>query len=98
MQKTKSWIFLSLLCLYFIKALIRPSGYEDAAILLILGSIVSFFEFKSSDSKLIIMEKQITKLQEDIELRNKDVDSIKSAMASMKMAQGMRGIGGTNVR
>lgn len=93
MQKIKSWIFLTLLCLYFIKALIRPAGYEDAVILLVLGSIVSFYEFKSSDSKLSIMEKQINKLTEDIDLKNKDIDSIKNALASMKLAQGMRGIG-----
>lgn len=97
MQKTKSSIFLALLCLYFLKVLIRPTGYEDAVILLVLGCIVSFFEFKSSDSKLAIMEKQINKITEDLELRNKDVDSVKSAMASMKLAQGMRGIG-SNVR
>lgn len=98
MQKTKSSIFLSLLCLYFIKTLIRPSGYEDAVILLVLGSILSFFEFKSSDSKLVVLEKQITKLAEDIESKNKDVDSIKNAMASMKLAQGMRGLGTANGR
>jgi hypothetical protein len=92
MQKAKSSIFLTLLCLYFIKVLIRPNGYEDAIILLVLGSIVSFFEFKSSDSKLTIIEKQIAKLTEDIEIKNKDVNDIKSAMASMKLSQGMRGI------
>jgi hypothetical protein len=96
MQKTKSTIFLALLCLYFIKVLVRSSGYEDAVILLVLGSIVSFFEFKTSDSKLVAIEKQLAKLTEDIEIKNKDVDAVKSAMASMKMAQGMRGIG--NVR
>lgn len=98
MQKSKSLIFMALLCLYFLKVLIRPSGYEDAVILLVLGSIVSFFEFKSSDSKLVIIEKQMVKLSEDIELRNKEVDSLKSAVASMKLAQGMRGLGSASGR
>jgi len=93
MEKVKNSILLALLCLYFIKALIHPSGYEDAAILLILGSLVSFFEFKSSDTKLSLIEKQMIKLSEDIEMRNKEVDSLKSAVASMKLAQGMRGLG-----
>lgn len=71
----------------------QPSGYQDAAILLILGGLVSFFEFKSSDTKLSLIEKQMVKLSEDIEMRNKEVDSLKSAVASMKLAQGMRGLG-----
>lgn len=97
MQKVKSWLFLGLLSLYFIKVIIHPSGYEDAAILLILGSIASFYEFKSSDSKLTIIEQQISKLREDIDLKNTDLDAVKSAMASMKLAQGMRGLN-SNVR
>lgn len=98
MQKLKSVIFMALLCLYFGKVLIRPSGYEDAVILLVLGSIFTFFEFKANDSKLIAIEKQLAKLTEDVDLKNKDVDSIKSAVASMKLAQGMRGIGAAGGR
>jgi hypothetical protein len=93
MLKLKSALPLALFCLYFIKTLIRPAGYEDAVILLVLGSIAAFYEFKSSETKITNLENQMTKLGETIELRNKEVDSIKSAVASMKLAQGMRGLG-----
>jgi len=92
MEKVKNSVLLALLCLYFLKALVRPSGYEDAAILLVLGSILAFFEFKTSNSKIQIIEKQLSKLTEEIDSRNKDLDSVKNAMASMKLASGMRGI------
>lgn len=98
MLKIKNLIPLSLFCLYFFKTLIKSNGYEDAGILLILGSIASFYEFKSEDTKISTIEKQIAKLEQDIELKNKDVDSIKNAMASMKLAQGMRGLGSVNGR
>jgi hypothetical protein len=98
MLKLKSALPLALFCLYFIKTLIRPSGYEDAVILTVLGSIAAFYEFKSSEVKIINLEKQMTKLNEDLELRNKEIDSIKSAVASMKLAQGMRGLGAAGGR
>lgn len=98
MNKLKNILPLVLFCLYFIKTLVHPTGYEDAVILTVLGSIAAFYEYKSSDIKLTNLEKNMTKLSEDIELRNKEVDSLKSAVASMKLAQGMRGLGTANGR
>lgn len=85
MEKLK-YIPLGLFSVYFLKISLQTATLSDAAILLILGSIAAFYEFKSNDKKLLELESQISEIQKTTDLKLKDLDGVKSQVASIKLA------------
>lgn len=86
----KKSIPLVAFCLYFLKISILPSGYTEASILLILGSLAAFFEFKSNDKLVQALEDKLNQQQKELDLKSKDIESIKSHIASMKLSSSLR--------
>ena len=90
MDKVK-YIPLALFVLFSGKALFFGAGsYESAAVLLILGVIAGFYEFKSQDAL-------IRKLQERIDAQDaanvqigKDLESVKNHLSTLKLSNQFR--------
>ena len=74
---------LSLFVLYSAKLLILGGSYVDAPLLLILGTVAAFYEFKSQDKKLAEMEQKL----ERINLLEKDHENLKTHVSGLKLGQ-----------
>lgn len=96
MQNAKKLIPLTTFCLYFLKIIILSPNYTDAGVLLILGVLSAFFEFKSNDGKIQELENKFNKHQREIEDKNKEIESIKTYLNSIKLSQTMRPLGNVN--
>lgn len=91
MDKFRRFLPLATFSIYFAKITLQPStSYPEALILLILGSIAAYFEYKHQSGRMESMEKQITEMNKDLQEKLKDIDAIKSSMASLKLQNGMR--------
>lgn len=77
-------------CLYFLKIGILGAQYPDAFILGILSAFAGFIEYKNSDAKIKELNDKVETRQKELELYVKDIDNLKSAVASIKMTTGMR--------
>lgn len=86
MTQYKKIIPLGTFCLYFIKVCLQPVTLTEAAILLILGTVAAFYEFKSADQKMLDLEDKVNKHQEEIEKRFKELDGVKSQVAGIKLS------------
>lgn len=90
MQNYLKYIPMGLFAVYFLKVCLQPVTMTEAAILLILGSVAAFYEFKSNDKKILELEAQIKNQQILIESRFKEFDGVKSQVASIKLASNYR--------
>lgn len=77
-------------CLYFAKLVLQPATLIEASILLILGSICCYFEFKSTDQTILDLNQKVTNLENAWKERDKDIDNLKSSVASVKLGASMR--------
>lgn len=89
----KKNIPLAVFCLYFLKISFISANYTEAAILLILGSIAAIYEFKNHDRKFHELEEKLALQQKQLDDRAKELESVKNAVASIKLSSGMRSMG-----
>lgn len=85
MNKVKI-IPLGTFLLYFIKVCLQPVTLTEAAILLILGVVASFYEFKSNDNKIQELEALVQNHQKLIEDKFKELDGVKNQVAGIKLS------------
>lgn len=90
MKVEKKVLPLGIFCLYFIKVCLQPVTLTEAAILMILGTVAAFYEFKSTDKKIQELEETVKKHQEMIEFRFKDLDGVKSQVAGIKLSNSFK--------
>lgn len=84
---------LTAFCLYFLKIGILGASFQDAFVLLVLASFAGFMEYKISDKKIAELENKVDTRQKELEAYVKDIDSLKSSVAGMKMSTAMRPLG-----
>lgn len=96
MDRLKRFIPLTAFCLYFGKVFFMPVTYTETVILLILAVSSCYFEFKNSDQQMHTLNKKLEEIQKLTEDRNKDIDHLKSAVASVKLSNGIRQVGNVN--
>jgi peptidoglycan hydrolase CwlO-like protein len=89
---------LTVFCLYLIKCAILPASFVEAAILTVLGTMACYFEYKSNDAKLQELENNVKQVQTNLDIKAKELEALKSAVASMKLATGMRTLGNAQPR
>lgn len=80
MLKYRTHILLSLFSLAFGKSLAQSPSFQDAAVILILGAVFAFLEFKSSEKRIVEFEAVLNKQREDI-------DDLKEKVSSIKIVQ-----------
>lgn len=94
MENKIKYLPMGAFVLYFLKICLQPVTLTDAAVLLILGSIASFYEFKSAGNKMIGLEARLTAQEKEFSdlkaFYSKDIDSVKSHIASIKLSTGYR--------
>lgn len=93
MEKFKKFLPLVAFCLYFIKICIQPISYPEAAILAILGAIFLFNETRIQTKEIKALVDKVEGRQKELETYVKDIDSLKSSVASIKLGSTMRGTG-----
>lgn len=77
MKNYKSYVLLSLFCAEFVKTVLLPASFVDAALLTVLGSVFAFFEYKNYDKELKALENSYKAQQEDLDRIKEQVSSIK---------------------
>lgn len=77
MSEVKKVSLLLLLVSYFAKSLIYSNGLSDAAVLLVLGAIYCFCEYKTSDKQLKLVQNQLLEQEKQVKILQDKVDSIK---------------------
>ncbi len=90
MQKFVKHLPLAIFCLYFSKVYLQAISYPEVGILLVLAGIAAFFEYKSNDQKLSSLEERINKQQIQLENKEKELEIVKTTIASLKLSSGMR--------
>jgi hypothetical protein len=90
MNKFIKHLPLGIFCLYFSKVYLQAISYPEVGILLVLAGIAGYFEYKSNDQKLTSLEARIDKQQAQLDLKEKELEIIKTTMASLKLSTGMR--------
>jgi peptidoglycan hydrolase CwlO-like protein len=94
----KKNIPLLLFCIFLTKSALQPITFAESSVLLVLAAMSCYFEFKSNDSKVSQLEKNIVSIQNNLDARGKELDTLKSSVASVKLASGIRGMSGTAQR
>jgi len=77
---------------YFIKVMGTQPTLTDAAMLLIVGGIASFYEFKSNTKQIDELNTRLTAQQAFLDVASKDIEFLKSNVAGIKLTNGMRQI------
>lgn len=90
MNKIVKHLPLGIFCLYFSKIYLQSISYPEVGILLVLASIAAFFEYKSNDQKLSAIEERINKQQIQLDFKEKELEIVKTTIASLKLSSGMR--------
>lgn len=83
----KSALPIALFCLYLGKTFFIPASWSESLILCVLGGLVAYSSYKNEN-------KLLTNLNEKLEKQEKDIDYLKSQLAGIKLATGMRNISG----
>lgn len=89
---------LLVFCLFLAKIAMQPVTFAEASVLFVLAGMSCYFEFKSNDNKISQLENNITLIQKSLDDRAKELDTLKSSVASVKLATGIRGMSGTAQR
>lgn len=84
---------LVVFCLYLIKTVLQPATFVEASILFALAAMSCYFEFKSNGKELVALEKKISDTQKNIDDKTKEIEMLKTSVASIKLSTGMRGLG-----
>lgn len=96
MDKIKH-IPLFLFAVASLKLLILGADWPMAAVLLVLGGIAAFWEYKSQEKKFKDLE-EILKKQNEVQIAQARVlDELRSNMSAVKIASGMRPTSGGRV-
>ena len=85
---------LSLFVVYFCKLLTSPACYSDAIVFLALSGLVGLSEYYLKGSEIKRLERILAENVKQDEQTKKDIDFLKTTVASMKMAQGYKTMGG----
>lgn len=92
MDIIKKLIPLTAFCLYFGKIAIIPASSADAIIMLVIASLIAFQEYFSNNTRIQKLEENIEKGHKETAEKLKDIEALKSNIASIKIASGMRTI------
>jgi len=90
MQKFIKHLPLAIFCLYFSKVYLQSVSYPEVGILLVLAGIAGYFEYKSNGEALSLLEARLDKQQIQLESKEKELEVIKTTIASLKLSTGMR--------
>ncbi len=90
MNKFIKHLPLGIFCLYFSKVYLQAISYPEVGILLVLAGIAGYFEYKSNNEALSLLELRIDKQQIQLENKEKELEVIKTTIASLKLSTGMR--------
>ena len=81
---------LAIFCLYFSKVYLQTISYPEVGILLVLAGLSAFYQYKSNDKALSLLQDQLNKQQIQLDHKEKELEIIKSTIASLKLTSGMR--------
>lgn len=95
MANVRRLIPLLAFCLYFTKLFFQPPTLIDSSILLILAAISAYFEYKNSEKQIRDLEQKFSKLEQDLEFKTKEIDLLKSSVASIKFGNSLRPTAGS---
>lgn len=84
------YIPLFLFTIFITKLLVIGVAWADAPIALILASAAAFFEYKTSDKKHQELHDILKKQNEVILAMAKEIDSVKSGVSKVSLAQNLR--------
>lgn len=89
-MKVTRYIPISLLTLFCLKSLIIMPNIESALCIAVLGAISFFFEYKLEKKEISDLEQKIKENKDLLNHKLKDVEEIKTAIATVKLAAGLR--------
>lgn len=87
------YISLGLLCAYLLKTFINPSFSINEVLLVgILAGLTVFYESRAENKKVQNLQNQLNTLNEENKSRDKNIDELKTSIASLKITTGFRNI------
>lgn len=81
---------LALFVAAVLKGLVLGFGWVDAPILVILGAIAAFYEFKSSEKKVKLLQARCDAVDIHLTTLYKELDVVKTHFSGLKVAAQMR--------
>lgn len=89
-MKHVKYVPMALLLLFSLKALCFGITWELAPVLLILGSVVCLFEFKTDKVELKQLNEKIEENKKTINTLNEKMNELTTAISTIKLASGFR--------
>lgn len=77
MLKSRNTFLLALFSIGFAKTLIYPITFVDASVLLIMGAVLSYVEYKNQDVRMKKLEESVAKTHAELLIIQDKVSSIK---------------------
>lgn len=81
---------LILFSISVLKTIIMGSSYQEALVLLVLGAVAGFYEYKSQDAAIQEMKELQEKQAQATLALAKTLDELRSGMNALKLSQGMK--------
>jgi hypothetical protein len=81
---------LALFSIYSTKLILLGSTLESSISLLVIGGLTAFYEYKSQDKKLRILQKEFKDLKEFQDIKAKEVDELRSHILGLKFANQLK--------
>jgi len=81
---------LILFGIFVMKCLFTGATLSDAAIMAVLGAVAAFYEYKSQEQAIKLMEEIQRKQAETTLALAKELAELKSSVSTIKIGQGMR--------
>ena len=78
---------LGFFLLFCSKLMIFKGNWEDVGILITLGCISAFYEFKSNDKKISQLENKIDTYKTEYNEKLKQLEDLKTHVAGLKLSQ-----------
>ena len=81
---------LILFIAYASKLIALGASLTDAAILLILGAVSSYLQYKFNDKQLVEMSKKIEAIESKTNIDHNNLDEIRTNLSGLKLKQNLK--------
>jgi hypothetical protein len=92
MEKLERYALISLFSGYVIKLLVVGASLADAAIVLFLAALYYLYISQIQNKQIVQLKQEVTELKENITSLKKDNEDFRSAVAQVKISNGLRNV------
>lgn len=90
MEKIARFLPLGLLSLLSLKLIVLGASISDSLTLLILALTSAYYEFKTENKRILVIERRLATHEVEKQQRNDEIESLKGLLGGIKLGQQMK--------